>query len=69
MNRNYDKELSALASAIYNWADAVSKQNWNGEDMRKCLYEFKTRCSQANNIALLCEASVIKEIKQKGKTK
>lgn len=64
MKRHYYEELMTLASGIYHWAESASKQNGDVRDIKKCLYEMRSRCLQASNLALLCEDSIITEIKQ-----
>lgn len=65
-NRHYYEELMTLASGIYHWAYSASKQNGDVQDIKKCLYEMRSRCIQASNLALQCEGTIIEEIKQKG---
>ena len=66
MERHYYEELMTLVSGISHWADSASKQNSDVQDIKNCLYEMRSRCLQASNLALLCEDSIIEEIKQKG---
>lgn len=65
-NRNYYEELMTLASGIYHWAESASKQHGDVQNIKKCLYEMRSRCVQANNLVLQCEGKIIEEIKQKG---
>lgn len=65
-NRNYYAELMTLADGIFHWSESASKQNGDVRAIKKCLYEMRSRCVQANNLALQCEGTIIAEIKQKG---
>ena len=65
MERHYYEELMTLVSGIYHWADSASKQNGDVQDIKKCLYEMRSRCLQASNLALLCGNEIVEEI-QKG---
>ncbi|MBO7134540.1 MAG: hypothetical protein J6W06_10345 [Bacteroidales bacterium] len=66
MERHYYEELMTLARGIYHWAESEKKQNGSAQDIKKCLYEMRSRCSQASNLALLCENGIIEELQMKG---
>lgn len=67
MERHYYEELMTLANGIYYWAESASNQNGDVQNIKKCLYEMRRRCVQANNLSQQCESTIIEEIKQKGK--
>ena len=66
MERHYYEELMTLASGILHWAHAESEQNGSAQDIKKCLFEMRSRCLQASNLALLCANEIVKEIQDKG---